>query len=482
MKPQGSHAHEDRLLDFAYDELPPTEARQMELHVQGCARCTEALHGIRGVRTTMSRLPLEAAPDTGLESLMAYAQQAARRSAAGPEPAPRWWRRLLAPALGMAAVGVFGVVVLQVNREVDLSPVQSKKEVARDQVAPQSKDVASPTPAAPTAAPGFSKAEQLHAEFDEEVRAKSTQKKAPAPQKPMRRAEERADWSNAGAGSPGGFPEKKVALGDDEDLGAFGGLSTKGVSSSKRGAAKSKSMPLPSTAQRAEPSQDWDEAPAQELMAGAPTTGGPIPGESQQATEYAPSGSVMKISGSTARPASVASVASANDDYAQRQAPGRAQAPAAMPPPPPPAPAEQPPMAAVTVAQAEGVDAQKTEEAESARGKASAGRNTPSPAELLRQADVASRSGDKVQEAAFLRAALSAGAQGAQRLDALSRLCEAEFDLGRRQSAIEICRRLMAEAPGSRVARQAQRRLESEQPSPADEADSESKSAAPATK
>ena len=139
-------------------------------------------------------------------------------------------------------------------------------------------------------------------------------------------------------------------------------------------------------------------------------------------------------------------------------------------------------MADAAVAQAEGVDAQKAEEAESAREKASAGRNTPSPVELLRQADVASRSGDKVQEVAFLRAALSAGAQGAQRLDALSRLCEAEFDLGRRQSAIEICRRLMAEAPGSRVARQAQRRLESELPSPADEADSESKSAAPATK
>jgi hypothetical protein len=463
MKPQGSHAHEDRLLDFAYDELPPTEARQMELHVQGCARCSEALHGIRGVRTTMSRLPLESAPDAGLESLMAYAQQAARRSAAGPEPAPRWWRRLLAPALGMAAVGVFGVVVVQVNREVDLSPVQMKKEAAQEQVTRRNKDVASPSPAAPEpiAEPASAKVEQLHAQFDEEIRAEQRERPMPtkAPPKPASRAE-RGDWSNAGAGSPGGFPEKKVALEDDADLGSFGGLSSKGVSRSKRGAVMDKSLPSPSAAPPAEPTPDLEGAPpVQSQLAGAPSTG----------VQYAPSGKTLKIGGSTSRPASLAGAAS-DDDSAQGRSPERDQAPAAMAPPPPSAPAYPPPMAAGAVAQAEGVEAQKAEESESPREKASAARSAPSPADLLRQADVASRSGDKVQEVAFLRAALTAGAQGAQRLDALSRLCEAEFDLGRRQSAIDICRKLMAEAPGSRAARLAQRRLESELQSPADQA------------
>ncbi|WP_257462432.1 zf-HC2 domain-containing protein [Archangium lipolyticum] len=464
MKPQGSHAHEDRLLDFAYDELPPTEAQQMEQHVQGCARCSEALHGIRGVRTTMSRLPLESAPDAGLESLMAYAQQAARRSAAGPEPAPRWWRRLLAPALGMAAVSVFGVVVFQVNREVELSPVPSQKAIAQERISGENKDETSPPvpPPAP-AAPVSPRAEQLHAQFDEEMRG-------------------RADWSNAGAGSPGGLPEKKVARGDDKGLGSFGGYSTKGTSRAKREVAVSKSLPSPSTAPRAEPTPDWDGAQAQEQVEAAPAIiDGPIPGGSQQAVRYEPSGNALKIGGSTARPTSVESVASA-DDYAQRQAPGRAQAPAAMSPPPPPPPMEQPSIAAGAVVRAEGMEARKAEEAESPREKASAAKRAPSPAELLRQADVASRSGDKEQEVAFLRAALTAGAQGAQLVDALSRLCEAEFELGRRQSAIDICRRLIREAPGSRAARLAQSRLEGELLSPADEAGSESKSAAPETK
>jgi hypothetical protein len=457
MKPQGSHAHEDRLLDFAYDELPPTEARQMELHVQGCARCSEALHGIRGVRTTMSRLPLESAPDAGLDSLMAYAQQAARRSAAGPEPAPRWWRRLLAPALGMAAVGVFGVVVVQVNREVDLSPVLSKQEVAQEQRSRGNKDMASPAaPApAPIAEPTPAKVEQMHAQFDEELRAEQRERPMPtkAPPKPGRRAE-RGDWSNAGAGSPGGFPEKKVALEDEEDLGGFGGLSTKGGARSKRGVAMDKSPPSSPTAQRAEPAPDWDDAPPAQAQVAAAPAGAP-PEEPQQTAQYAPPGKALKISGSTSRPASL---------------PERGQAPAAMPPPPSAAPEYQPPMAAEAVAQAEGVEAQKAKESESPREKASAARSAPSPAELLRQADVASRSGDKAQEVAFLRAALTAGAQGEQRLDALSRLCEAEFELGRRQSAIDICRRLVAEAPGSRAARLAQRRLESELQSPADQA------------
>ena len=42
MKPQSLHSHEDTLLDFAYGELPPAEARAVEEHVTGCARCTGA--------------------------------------------------------------------------------------------------------------------------------------------------------------------------------------------------------------------------------------------------------------------------------------------------------------------------------------------------------------------------------------------------------------------------------------------------------
>ncbi|WNZ59366.1 zf-HC2 domain-containing protein [Myxococcus sp. MxC21-1] len=100
MKPQNPHAQEDRLLDFAYGELPVPEARLVEAHLESCARCTQALDDIRGVRATMSQLSVEPAPDAGLESLMAYAQQAARRAAAGPAPKPSRWRRWLLPVVG----------------------------------------------------------------------------------------------------------------------------------------------------------------------------------------------------------------------------------------------------------------------------------------------------------------------------------------------------------------------------------------------
>jgi hypothetical protein len=67
-------------------------------------------------------------------------------------------------------------------------------------------------------------------------------------------------------------------------------------------------------------------------------------------------------------------------------------------------------------------------------------------------------------------------------LEVLSRLCDAEFALGRRQTAIEVCRDVMVEAPGSSAARMAKRRLERELQSPADEADSDSKAASPSKK
>jgi hypothetical protein len=482
MKPQGAHAHEDRLLDFAYGELPPSEARLVEQHVEGCSRCTEALDGIRGVRTTMSRLSLESAPDAGLESLLAYAQQSARRAAAGPEPAPRWWRRLLAPALGVAAMSVFGVVVVQVNREVDLSPAL-KQEAAKES-SPRGRDKnvtaqapASPAEPAPTAAPVSVEAGKMHEQLDNEIRdglGNAPMAAKPSP-KPVRRAVQQADWSNAGAGSGGGFPDKKSVAYGDEEASGLDELGTRAPSKLKRGAFVRKSPPSASKAELAEP------APEQALAAAdvAGPAEEPIPGESQ-AAQYAAPSPKQAITGSASRPATVASKDSADDDVYAQQASGRIQVASAAPPPPP-APAQyQPPAAASagSFARSEAVEVRKADEAKKSAEKESA-RTAPSLAELLRQADVAYRSGDREQEAAFLRAALTSGVQGAQRVEVLSRLCDAESALGNRRNAIEACKRVMMVAPGSREARMAQRRLEGELKSPADEADSESKAASP---
>jgi hypothetical protein len=138
-------------------------------------------------------------------------------------------------------------------------------------------------------------------------------------------------------------------------------------------------------------------------------------------------------------------------------APGRDQLPMPAEPPPPPA------------AQAQVVEREaKADVARKSEAKPAAASSAPSPTELLRQADIANRSGDRAQESALLRGALSAGVRGSQRVEALSRLCEAELALGRRQNALEFCKRVMAEAPGSSEARVAQRLLERELASEAD--------------
>ena len=120
MKQPGPHI-EDKLLDFTYGELAAAEAQDVEAHLQGCPTCREALESIEGVRRVMARLPVEAAPDTGLESILGYAEQAARRSKAGPAPKPTWWRRWLVPVAGLAATLV--VVVGVATRSVKDAPL-----------------------------------------------------------------------------------------------------------------------------------------------------------------------------------------------------------------------------------------------------------------------------------------------------------------------------------------------------------------------
>jgi hypothetical protein len=395
---------------------------------------------------------------------MAYAQQAARRSAAGPEPAPRWWRRLLAPALSAAALGVFGIVVVQVNRQVDLSPsLTTKKEAPAEAVSrpepvplpaepPSAKDEAlSVAQAVPAAAPSVAPStpspitQGLHAQMDERMHA-SEARGAPTKKSPKAiRRGEYADWSNAGAGSAGGFPDKKSM--ETRDEAGLDGFATKEAAKSKnelpsrgRTASLATAKPAPEPASAAAPA-DEEEALRAEAA--------PMPGESQMAQYAPPSSPAQRVGSSASRTAPKGSVAYDSDDVAPMAT--------AAPPPPPAAQARPPEMEA------------KADVAP--RPQKSAGPSTAvSPTELLRQAEVANRSGDRAQESALLRGALSSGARGTQRVEALSRLCDAELALGRRQSALEFCKRVMAEAPGSSEARVAQRLLERELSSEADAA------------
>jgi len=75
-----THPEDDRLLELAYGEAPDAEARALRQHVDGCARCKQVLEGIAEVRTAFRSVPTEPAPERGLESLLAYGDQAAARA------------------------------------------------------------------------------------------------------------------------------------------------------------------------------------------------------------------------------------------------------------------------------------------------------------------------------------------------------------------------------------------------------------------
>jgi hypothetical protein len=457
MKPQGAHAHEDRLLDFAYEELPPSEARVVEQHVQGCTRCSQTLAGIRGVRTTMARLSPEAAPDAGLDSLLAYAQQSARRSAAGPTPAPRWWRRLLAPALGVAALSVFGVVVVQVNRDVDLSP-SFKKDLASKYApavpAPQ-------TPSAPATAP----APEAAAKEEQSSEALRAAERAPSPSKKAMSAEavrrqERSRMLDPSPGGAGGFPEKKADLDSEADESALAGSVGQELAKSKVRKAPGKGAGL----------QDYA---AQE---GAPAA---YAQKEEPVAKQAPAGDAYA---DRARDKNALNKDSLNDDAVTSYS-SPAQVASAAPPPPP---ASNSSVSSLTgsasgpSSQGRGMSLPKPAAVAQQPQEPQAMRKSPTSAELLRQADIAYRSGDRVQEVAFLRAVLGTGVQGAQLVDVLSRLCEAEFAAGHQQNGLEVCKRVMQLAPGSSESRMAQRTLARELQTPADEATS--KPAAPMKK
>src|SRR6516225_7077646 len=75
-----THPDDDRLLELAYGEAPASEARALRQHVDGCARCREVMEGIAEVRSAFRSVPPEPAPERGLESLLAYGEQAAARA------------------------------------------------------------------------------------------------------------------------------------------------------------------------------------------------------------------------------------------------------------------------------------------------------------------------------------------------------------------------------------------------------------------
>ncbi|MDY7229430.1 anti-sigma factor family protein [Hyalangium rubrum] len=462
MKPQNLHAHEDRLLDFAYGELPAHEALAVESHLQGCTRCTEALEGIRGVRSTMAHLSLEPAPDAGLESLMAYAQQAARNAAAGPAPKPTWWRRWLVPAMGITAVSVFGLVTVQVSKTVKLQPnlteaaAVSKNEDVLAFPSPEPQAPTAPPPPAPATAAPVARATppppSPPVRLDDSVREKSKDLEA--------------DWSNVGAGKVLARDEAEQKVADKKasrkeynydrrdamtQSGAFSKPKPMLVGSAQGGGP---TTPVASAPPPAPAAEEPMPAAAQPSMEGAAMDDAVMAeAEVQEQAPYRGGLSLnKKAKGKTAAPAKTASTRdldgteeSFDEVFGERarSSEARREKPADMP-----APAQAPAPVSAGAAPSGRIVAQ----------------TQPSRAELSQQATAALRSGNRVREAELLRQALASGAVGEERLKLLNQLCDAEFAIGRRQAAFEACNQVLEEGPRSVIANEARSRLRQEAP------------------
>jgi hypothetical protein len=160
-------AFQDRLLDLAYGELSPREAREVEAHAASCPACRAELARIRETRRIMAALPDEPAPEAGERILLAAAREAARARRRAPL-LPRWgWA--LSMAATLAVVGAVSYRILAMR-----GPAERAETALLGNGAYQ----AAPAPEAPPPAPAGDAAE---AEHRREAPMADHAERAPAP-------------------------------------------------------------------------------------------------------------------------------------------------------------------------------------------------------------------------------------------------------------------------------------------------------------
>ncbi|HSM93917.1 MAG TPA: zf-HC2 domain-containing protein, partial [Anaeromyxobacteraceae bacterium] len=106
-------AASERLLELAYGDLPPREARAVEAHAAACDACRAELARMRETRALMARLPVEPPPEGGMAVVMAAARQAAEASPRRRTILPAW---LWAGGIGAVAAAAVAVVSWQLAR------------------------------------------------------------------------------------------------------------------------------------------------------------------------------------------------------------------------------------------------------------------------------------------------------------------------------------------------------------------------------
>ncbi len=497
-----AHQYEDKLLEFAYGELPQHEADAVDAHVRGCTRCSQSLSEIRGVRATMSGLPMASAPDAGLESLMAYAEQAAKRSAS--KTAPSIWKRFLMPLASVMALAVVGVVGFRANQEFDTSPAsaladgkleevskaQAKEKEQRQELAAadqQTEAQAPPTVAAVAPPPvDLPKAEpQAAGELDRALKnakqdAKEGKKVVGGLDDLREAGGKRGDvWSPEPKGNvPQSVTRRDAAaktapVANDEQVYRSQNYSDVGVRGSKL--SKDASPPPP-------PAQAQDKVNYGLGSPGAaPNEPAPQGGSTGPAVAAKPSPAPMKA------PAAARQEAEAKKESVQQ---GRAEERPAPAPvtvaPAPSAPSSNaapstrksksgygilPPSNSSTGSSADLDDALSLPQSDTlgvnSDAKFAERKRAEQRTGSLESARVASNRGDRLSEIRLAAQVLESGATGYERVEALKRICDAYEFLGEPDRADPFCDLLLREFPNTAAAKAVSDRRKRVQRAPA---------------
>ena len=488
-----AHQYEDKLLEFAYGELPQHEADAVDAHVRGCTRCASSLSEIRSVRATMAGLPMESAPDAGLESLLAYAEQAARRTTEAKAP-PSLWKRFLMPLASVMALVTVGVIAFRANQEFDTSRASAAADtrlegMAQKEKAPSPTPVALPPPAdqlkqepAPVvAAVSPPQEEPATAETrNEKLQAKNAlddQREAgggkrgdvwaPEPQKAAPQSITRRGVSNKTKAMPSVANDEGYRQ-NYSDVGLRGTL------------AKDAAPPPPPVAQAA-PVQD---KVGFGLGGGAVGGLGTAAADGRGGTTAGPGTNAPTV---VAKPAPAPMKAPMKEEAKKRakteeEAPAQEQAPVAAAPMPSSAPYTSSPKkmskgslgmplgnSASTLAGEDDSDVGQKSDILGVNRDAKFAERQRSElrTQSLESARVASNRGDRLSEIRLLAQVLQNGASGYERVEALKRICDAYEALGEPDRADPFCDQLLSEFPNTAAAKAVEDRRKRVQRAPA---------------
>jgi len=497
----GVHQYEDKLLDYAYGELPAHEAAAVDAHVRTCTKCSHALVQIRGVRSVFAPLPIEAAPEAGLASLLAYADHHARR-AKETKQAP--WRRWVFALASAAALLVVGVVAVRASDE---SPQHASDIVVAAKK--ETKDSAgAPVAAAPALQGGEAQAEAPV--WDERMAKRGGLDQAAS--KSARAESALADTSKSPARAPAG---KNADLAGSADN--FNAVEQPAADAPAKEVVEKKNLVADSkvTASLGEGEATNGRASAakreqaaanqEELRLDYGNAGRGVALENSKGGKKKPVDNIgdvlndgtsakQSLYGGTANgPGFGVSTGSTGLGYEKKKQaePIAVTTPTARPqvlsPPPEAAPSAPSPVQAPRKSSSYGLPRSAPSQAvdeDSVAVTESVARSGDVETRRLRdqqlnddaqlaQSRSASNSGDRRGEVMAAVAALNAGAKGYSRLEALKRACDGYEAMGESDRAQPYCERVVAEFGGSAAARQvADRRKAQLKP----------KSAAPANK